>query len=68
MQPQGTVIVILSSATCKTLDLELFLQEMSAHQDNWNSFKTSILLFALKIEFFFFKYKISVGTMQELEL
>ena len=34
MQPQGTVIVILSSATCKTLDLELFLQEMSAHQDN----------------------------------
>ena len=54
MQPQGTVIVILSSATCKTLDFELFLKELSAHQDNLNAFKTSILLFPLKIDFFFF--------------
>lgn len=69
MQAQGTVVVILSSATGNTLDLELFLKEISAHQDNLNSFRTSIL-FALKIDFFFFffKYKISVGTMQELEL
>lgn len=53
MQPQGTVTVCLSPATCKTLDLELFLKDISAHQDHLNSFKTSILLFALKVDLLF---------------